>query len=84
MLREIRFLELTTDGDREIGRARLDSHGRARLIGLPQYFADGLREQGALNASGRRLYLPDGAAFLRACVDQFSGTYLRAMIVRTR
>lgn len=81
-LKEIRFIETTADGDRELGRARLEPNGSVHLTGLPTFLSDDLRRNGVIDEKLRRLRLTDGVLFLRGCVDQFSGTYLRARVVR--
>ncbi|HWK31002.1 MAG TPA: hypothetical protein VNR20_02850 [Terriglobales bacterium] len=83
MLTEIRFIATTPHGPHDVGGAVLRADGTVRLSGLPKRLADDLRFNGVLDARRRRVRLTDGRSFLRACVFQFSGSYLRARVVRT-
>lgn len=74
----IRFRELRSGKDTEIGRAVLQEDGTAKLSGVPAHLAKDLETNGAL-WKGKRYFPKDGAKFLLACMMQFSGGYVRAV-----
>lgn len=66
----IEFVSLM--GRAPMGRAQLTDDGRVRLINIDERLASTLRAGVIGSASRGRLRLTDGAAFLRACLIQFS------------
>jgi len=78
-MRVIKFVHTIETGTQVIGRATLSDSGEIILTGMSDAFRECLNDGVIGVARHGRMYPQDGIKFLRACLIQFSGSYLRAL-----
>jgi len=78
-LRAIKFVHTIETGTRIIGRAMLSRSGEVIVTGMSDAFRECVNGGVIGVARHGRMYPRDGIKFLRACLIQFNGSYLRAL-----
>ena len=78
-MRVIKFVHTIETGTRIIGRAMLSRSGEVIVTGMSDAFRECLNGGVIGVARHGRMYPRDGIKFLRACLIQFNGSYLRAL-----